>query len=62
MGGLSLKFHSCRHAWYDNKLKLENKIEYKNSKTGKNVPKLNATHGQNTSENKFFAQKPLVGS
>ena len=51
---LSLKFRLCQHACYD-KLKLENKIEYKNSKTGKNVPKLNVTHGQNTSENNFFA-------
>ena len=58
---LSLKFHARRHAWYD-KLKLENKIEYKNSKTGKNVPKLNATHAQSTSENILFAYKPLVGS
>ena len=58
---LRLKFHWRRHVCY-NKLKLENKIEFKNSKTGKNVAKSNTTDGQNTSENYFLTWKPLVGS
>ena len=49
------------HVCYS-KLKLENKIELKNSKTGKSVALSNTTHGQNTSENHFLAWKPLVGS
>jgi hypothetical protein len=51
---LRLEFHSRRHGCY-NKLKLENKIEFKNYKTGKNVAKANTTPGQNRSENPFFA-------
>ena len=50
---LCAEFHSRWHGCY-NKLKLENKIKFENSKTGKNLTKANTVHGQNTRENHFW--------
>jgi hypothetical protein len=47
---LRAEFHSRCY----NKLKLENKIKFENSKSCKNLTKANTAHGQNTRENNFW--------
>ena len=42
------------HAGMDVIIKLENKIKFENSKTGKNLTMANTVHGQNTRENHFW--------